>query len=39
MSFFLVLVSVIAIGLIGFFIGRQRAVVLDKAQFVGTERV
>ncbi len=33
MSFFLVLVSVIAIGLIGFFIGRQRAVVLDKAQF------
>ncbi len=32
MSFFLVLVSVIAIGLIGFFIGRQRAVGIDKAQ-------
>lgn len=32
MSFFLVLVSVVAIGLIGFFIGRQRAVALDKAQ-------
>lgn len=32
MSFFLVLVSIVAIGLIGFFIGRQRAVALDKAQ-------
>ncbi|ANG98201.1 MULTISPECIES: phosphate ABC transporter permease subunit PstC [Brucella] len=32
MSFFLVLVSVVAIGLIGFFIGRQRAVALNKAQ-------
>lgn len=32
MSFFLVLVSVVAIGLIGFFIGRQRAVAIDKAQ-------
>ncbi|MFD1198159.1 phosphate ABC transporter permease subunit PstC [Brucella gallinifaecis] len=32
MSFFLVLVSVIAIGLIGFFIGRQRAIAIDKAQ-------
>ncbi|CAN7171201.1 hypothetical protein Brsp04_02927 [Brucella sp. NBRC 12952] len=32
MSFFLVLVSIVAIGLIGFFIGRQRAVALNKAQ-------
>ncbi len=32
MSFFLVLVSVVAFGLIGFFIGRQRAVALNKAQ-------
>ncbi len=35
MSFLLVLVSVIAIGLVGFFIGRQRAVALDRAQPVG----
>ncbi|MFC4626456.1 phosphate ABC transporter permease subunit PstC [Daeguia caeni] len=30
MSFFLVLVSVVAIGLVGFFLGRQRAVALDR---------
>ncbi|MBV2142098.1 phosphate ABC transporter permease subunit PstC [Falsochrobactrum sp. TDYN1] len=36
MSFFLVLVSVVAIGLIGFFIGRQRAVALDKSQPVAS---
>ncbi|WP_343313142.1 phosphate ABC transporter permease subunit PstC [Brucella sp. BE17] len=32
MSFFLVLVSIIAIGLVGFFIGRQRATAIDKTQ-------
>lgn len=32
MSFFLVLISVVAIALIGFFIGRQRAVSLDRSQ-------
>ena len=32
MSFLLVLVCIIAIGLVGYFIGRQRAVTLDKAK-------
>ncbi|PWL19477.1 phosphate ABC transporter permease subunit PstC [Falsochrobactrum shanghaiense] len=36
MSFFLVLVSVVAIGLIGLFIGRQRAVALDRSQPVSS---